>query len=1219
MLRTGTALLIALASLGLNTSTAAPKKLKPPSPQDIQKMEAAMPGKPRVKPAKQRKLLVFTLCQGHAHGAIPFAAKALEIMGQKTGAFEATASDDMSVFEPEKLAQFDAVCMDNTTMRAFTPSDLKKLPEQERTKARERDAELKKSLLDFVRGGKGLIGIHAATDCFYAWPEYGEMMGGYFSGHPWHEDVGIKLDDPAHPLCAAFKGRDFTIKDEIYQFRDPYSRKKLRVLLSIDPARTNMKKGNKIRRKDGDFAVTWVRSYGKGRVFYCSLGHRNEIFWNPMILQHYLDGIQFAMGDLPADTKPSAELSEEYLAKSRESMKHTALAASFQEIAEYKLGQNNAALKLIADRVIQSHGDAAARKALEKGLMSVLTAEATADGKRFACRQLFMMGSESAVPSIAKLLTDDELSSMARYALERMPSPAAAAALRSALGKTQGRAKIGVINSIGERGDEQAVPALAPLLADKDQAVSHAASVSLGKIGGDAAVEALSKAETGASDGLLGCAEKMLAAKQTDKAIAIYERLSAEEQPKRTRIAAFKGLNIARGAEALPAVVAALTGDDLDFRRAAMYFVRTMPAEAATKAFAQQLTKLDAVGQDMLLSALADRGDRIAMPTAVSALASEDESVRVAALRALAPLGDASVVERLTQIATTAKAKSAEQNAARASLDRLTGSNIDSTLLSLIAKSEAPVRAEVVRRLKARRATTTVPALLDVARKDEDKSVRVESLKALSVLSSEKHLPALVDLVAMKEKGNEQTEAEKVVAAVARRIEDEGKRCDVVLAALTKKPAPPVRCSLLRVLGRIGSAQGLPALKADLKHESKDVQDAAIRAISEWPNTDAMPILHEVAGNSSSVIHKVLALRGYARLLALPNERSTLQSLELYEGALELASRDEERKLFLAGLGDVGHPRALALAESYFGNENLQDEAMQAAAKIYYAVRAPKAVTASRNDGKTKNALDGDIKTRWDTGRPQRPGEWFMIDLGYDQEIRTLTLDAGTSRGDYPKGYEVHASTDKEDWGEPVAKAESRKTITEIQCKPKVGRYIKITLTKTLGGSFWSIHEFAINGQPAAPKSGEEIKDMSAWKLTASPAPGDAPKAIDGDIKTRWGTRGKQKEGQWFAVDLGAETKIYRILLDAGDKRNDYPRQYKVYISKTAEDWGIPVGGGPGKHVRTSIPIYPKVGRHIKIVQTGTSEYNWWSIYEMKVFAEPAAPTPPAPARKRRQ
>ena len=122
--------------------------------------------------------------------------------------------------------------------------------------------------------------------------------------------MGIKLDEPLNALCEAFGGRGFRIADEIYQFKAPYSRKDLRVLLSLDTAGTDMTKGG-ISRRDGDFAVSWLSSYGKGRVFYCSLGHRREIFWVPAVLRHYLDGIQFALGDLPADTTPSAELSGE--------------------------------------------------------------------------------------------------------------------------------------------------------------------------------------------------------------------------------------------------------------------------------------------------------------------------------------------------------------------------------------------------------------------------------------------------------------------------------------------------------------------------------------------------------------------------------------------------------------------------------------------------------------------------------------------------------------------------------------------------------------------------------------------------------------------------------------------------------------------------------------------------------------------------------------------
>jgi hypothetical protein len=131
------------------------------------------------------------------------------------------------------------------------------------------------------------------------------LLGARFWGHPWNEEVGVKVDEPDHPLVAAFDGKGFRIKEEIFQFNDPYSRKKLRVLISLDTETTNM--GVKwIHRKDNDFALAWVRSYGEGRMFYTALGHRTEHFSDPKILQFYLDGIQFACGDIDAPTEPSA-------------------------------------------------------------------------------------------------------------------------------------------------------------------------------------------------------------------------------------------------------------------------------------------------------------------------------------------------------------------------------------------------------------------------------------------------------------------------------------------------------------------------------------------------------------------------------------------------------------------------------------------------------------------------------------------------------------------------------------------------------------------------------------------------------------------------------------------------------------------------------------------------------------------------------------------------
>jgi hypothetical protein len=140
------------------------------------------------------------------------------------------------------------------------------------------------------------------------------MLGGYENGgHPWkpQETIWLKVEDPAHPVNAGFKESVFPISDEVFQFQAPYSRDKLHVLLTIDTTKTDMSSNRRIlpeRRADQDLAISWVKSYGRGRVFYSSLGHNPHIFWNAEVLQHFLAGLQFVLGDLPADTTPSGKL-----------------------------------------------------------------------------------------------------------------------------------------------------------------------------------------------------------------------------------------------------------------------------------------------------------------------------------------------------------------------------------------------------------------------------------------------------------------------------------------------------------------------------------------------------------------------------------------------------------------------------------------------------------------------------------------------------------------------------------------------------------------------------------------------------------------------------------------------------------------------------------------------------------------------------------------------
>ena len=288
------------------TATAVAAVGKAPTDADLKRITAAVPDRATVKPAGPRKLLVFSLCRSYRHASIPCGIKAVEAMAEKTGAFEAVVSDDISMFEPRNIKRFDAILMNNCTGELFLPPNWKKLPPDQKSAARERNGRLQKSLLDFVSGGKGLIVIHGGLWCFLETGRgrYADLVGAKFVAHPWHTKVNVKLDDPGHPLCAAFGAKGFAIRDEIYTFTAPYSRQKQRVLYSLDTGGMKLKDNFKGRRGDGDYALGWIKTCGKGRVFYSAFGHDFHVFWTPAILRHWLDGIQYALGDLKADATP---------------------------------------------------------------------------------------------------------------------------------------------------------------------------------------------------------------------------------------------------------------------------------------------------------------------------------------------------------------------------------------------------------------------------------------------------------------------------------------------------------------------------------------------------------------------------------------------------------------------------------------------------------------------------------------------------------------------------------------------------------------------------------------------------------------------------------------------------------------------------------------------------------------------------------------------------
>ncbi len=1018
-------------------SLLAPGAARAQKAEHVAKVEAALPQTCSVKPQKPRRLLVFNRCRAFVHGAIPLGAKTFELMGKKTGAFEAVLSDDPAMFEPASLKQFDAVCMNNTTGPVFTPADLDKLSAADKQTALKRDAALKKSLLEFVRSGKGLVGVHAATDCLYEWAEYGEMIGGYFDGHPWGagDTVGVKLDDPGHPLCAAFNGSGFSIKDEIYQFRaTPYSREKLRVLLSIDPAKSDMTKKS-LKRADGDYAIAWVQSYGKGRVFYCSLGHNESVFWDAGVLQHYLDGIQFALGDLPADTTPSAKLTAADVGASRQKGDEQFLDAMLPRVAKFDYGGDAEALHAVAAFVNESHASSERRHEIAARMAALLETDATMAAKQFVCKQLWRISGAETVPTLARLLRSEETADMARYALERMPDAAAGKALRDTLTRATGKVKAGIISSLGQRRDAEAASALVQSVRDADAAIAQVAIVALGKIGGSQATVALTKAkgEVGPSltsavdDALLLCASRLFTDGDREKAAIVYETLHGEGNLPQTRAAALKGLVAVSKDAALPLVLAALEGADATMRGAAGDALREMEGSDATRAIAAATPRMKPQAQVMAIYALADRGDRQALSAVTDVARSDNAEVRTAALVALATLGDASSVPLLARLATAGKG--GETEVARDSLRRLRGADIDAAIVSVLKGADAKVRVALIRDLVARRAHGSVPALLATAA-DDDKSVRVESFKALAALAGEKSLPKLLELLVDQADDASGDDAEDAVVAVANRVSDPAKRTAAALAVFPSTADNiPARCALVRVLGKLGDDSTLEPLRADLKSPNAKVREAAIRTLANWQTPAPLEDLFGVAEGGPSETLRLVALRACFRLLTQPTDRPATETVKLYERGLGLAQGAKEKRLAFKGLAEVPARSAVDLIKRYESDEALKADVTSALKKLKSRARQ---VSASHNSGAAKLAIDGDIKTRWATNTSQKEGQWFVLDMAWEREVRRVILDATPSGGDYPRGYAVYVSNSADNWGEPVATGEAMGAVLEV-------------------------------------------------------------------------------------------------------------------------------------------------------------------------------------------
>ena len=599
--------------------------------------------------------------------------------------------------------------------------------------------------------------------------------------------------------------------------------------------------------------------------------------------------------------------------------------------------------------------------------------------KDAACAQLKIIGTERSVKALAKLLTDAQLSHSARYALESMPNPKAGQVLRAALGRTSGLPKVGIINSLAMRRDSDAVSKLGKLLSDSDQVVAVAAAEALGRIGGPSALKRLQGAAPSSNgtvheaeiDGILTCAQGLLASGNAADALKIFQGIYASEKTSQVRLAAFRGMILASGDSGLALAAGAIANGDADSRSAALLLAPQLKVADTTRTLADLTPKVGIPIQTALIECFVRRNDPAAQAAVAGLANSPDAGVRVAAISALGSLGDASVVHLLADKAITTTG--AERSAARQSLLELNRGPVTQQIIRELESSWPEAESELIKALGGRGDQAVCPELLKLAREGKNNE-RGDALQALGALADASRIPDLVQLVADAGTDDLRSQAADALSAVYQRMPTASDKLDVAaLLKAVKSGSVETRVALLPVCSELAQGPVRDALRAAATDGDARIHDAGIHALCETQDPGLLPDLLNLAAGQGGDSARHLAVRGCVRLTTQEEnvKLSNDKKLDTLTRILGTPLDADEKRLVLSGLATIADDRALPVAAGMLDDDAAKAEAEQAVIHIAESISkqhpaeardALKKVLAAATDDAVKKAVQTALK-----------------------------------------------------------------------------------------------------------------------------------------------------------------------------------------------------------------------------------------------------------------
>ncbi len=606
------------------------------------------------------------------------------------------------------------------------------------------------------------------------------------------------------------------------------------------------------------------------------------------------------------------------------------LEQAWQQLPQYEYGQDMAALLSIDRAVIEAMKMPASRSACAARLAGLLESSTTTlAAKQYMCFQLRQIGTDAEVPVLAKLLVKDDTAAMARLALESIPGDASRQALSSATTQLKGQHLIGLINSLGKRRESASIDTLAGLASSSDAAICAAAWRALANIDDERAAGLLTDQAAQAPDPLppelavplLRCAQSMAAGGKRDAVRTLYTRLSQEGQLPAMRHAALEGLLSLQQSASADTITDWLLQDDAVTRRVAMAHLEALSSEQLESLSADMAT-LPTYCVVAVVEVMARRDRTSVLPKVMELADSSNPQLQLAGIRLLGAVADSQAIARLI---SALGADDAVAEAAKQSLQQLSRDVVGPALLK--ALDDVSLRSGAVDVLKRLRYYEAIDPLVVLATSRDPAvySVALDGLRGIAD-PDETDLSRLLKLLLQTPPGVQRDEAEKTIVIVCGKQPDAAIRTQGVRDLVARFTATE-RLACLPLLGRLGDPQALPVIEQALASGAADEQEAAVRALCNWPDASVADRLMTIVTKTADPRFRRWALRAYVRVVSLPSQRPDSETLAMLQTAMQQADVLEDQQLIIERAGSVRSMDSVTWLATFLGQPDLAQQA----------------------------------------------------------------------------------------------------------------------------------------------------------------------------------------------------------------------------------------------------------------------------------------------------